>query len=419
MAQSQSIRSLVKDITYRPKIRASIFLALEPEKQPEVLLRLSKYVRAQLLEELTKENIIPVLEHLDPDDVTDILQSLPKRRQQELLVEMSEDLQGSLTLLLQFDPKTAAGLMSLNYVQLEGSARLSEVAENVQRHEKRTGKLPIVLILENSELLGFLPLQSLLFGKPGDRAHQFVKPIPTLSYLTSSNDVINHFLDHPHEKIAVLGEDKRILGVLYSDDVLRELEEKEASTLYDFAGLSSEESVRDGVKEKVLHRYRWLVINLATAFLAAFTVGLFGKTIEKNVLLAVYMPIVAGMGGNAGTQTLAILVRGITLKQVDLATAMPVLRKEVGAGLVNGLINGIIVFCIVMYFNRNFGVAFVLCIAMIINFIVSSVFGTVVPLLMKKLGKDPATSATIFITTATDVLGFMAFLGLASLVLGK
>lgn len=418
MPTSPSIKSLVKDITYRPKIRASIFLTLDLEKQTAVILRLSKYVRAQLVQELKKEEIVPVLEHLDPDDVTDILQTLPKRLQQELLVEMSQDLQDSLSLLLQFDPKTAAGLMSLNYVQVEATDRLSEVAESVQRHEKRTGKLPIVLVIEETELIGFLPLQSLLFAKPGDRVKEYVKKIQSMSYLTSTTVVINQFLEHPHEKIAVIGEENRILGVIYSDDVLRELEEKEASTLYDFAGLNKEETVNDGIKAKVMHRYKWLIINLGTAFLASFTVGLFGSTIEKNVLLAVYMPIVAGMGGNAGTQTLAILVRGITLKQIDLETAMPVLRREIGAGLINGMINGIIVFAIVMYFNNNFGVAFVLCMAMIINLIVSSFFGTIVPLIMKKLGKDPATSATIFITTATDVLGFMAFLGLASILLG-
>jgi magnesium transporter len=374
-------------------------------------------VQSQLLQELTKEDILPLLEHLDPDDVTDLLQTLPKKKQEELLVEMSQDLQDSLTLLLQFDPKTAAGLMSLNYVQVDGTQRLSEVAEEVQRHEKRTGKLPIVLVLDEGEPVKFLPLQELLFAKPGDRVRDLAKPIKTISHLTSSDKVISQFLEHPHEKIAVMGENGRILGVLYSDDVLRELEQREASTLYDFAGLSSEESITDSIKMKVLHRYRWLIINLGTAFLAAFTVGLFDKTISKNVLLAVYMPIVAGMGGNAATQTLAILVRGISLKQIDLQTAMPTLRREMGAALVNGIINGLIVFAIVATFNHNIGVATVLGIAMITNLLVASFFGTLVPLIMKRLGKDPATSATIFITTATDVLGFLAFLGLASLLL--
>ena len=136
------------------------------------------------------------------------------------------------------------------------------------------------------------------------------------------------------------------------------------------------------------------------------------------MLLAIYMPIVAGMGGNAATQTLAVQVRGISLRQIDLSNAWMSLRNELGAGLVNGIINGIIVFSVVMVVNHDFKIAMVLGLAMIINLLVASTFGTLVPLIMKRLGKDPATSATIFITTATDILGFLAFLGLATIVLG-
>jgi magnesium transporter len=260
-------------------------------------------------------------------------------------------------------------------------------------------------------------LQNLLFTKPGDRAENVVKKIRTIKHTAPSERVIERFLENPHQKIVVLGENNAVMGVLYSDDVIRILQEREISSLYDFAGLSEEETVEDSIKFKVKRRYKWLIINLFTGFIVAFTVNLFDETISKYVLLAVYMPIVAGMGGNAATQTLAILVRGITLNQISLETAMPTLLKEVGAGLINGVINGVIVFAIVYLFNRDPYVGLVLAAAMIINLLVAGFFGTLVPLLMKRLGKDPATSATIFITTATDVLGFLAFLGLATLVL--
>jgi magnesium transporter len=191
----------------------------------------------------------------------------------------------------------------------------------------------------------------------------------------------------------------------------------EASTLYDFAGISQEESVSDPIRRKVNSRYRWLIINLGTAFLAAFTVGLFEDTLNKYVLLAIYMPIVAGMGGNSATQTLAVVVRGIALKQIELKTAWKTLKNEVGAGMINGLINGVIVAIVVTVLNGDVKIALILGLAMIVNLFVAGFFGTIVPLIMYKLGKDPATSATIFITTATDVLGFMAFLGLATIIL--
>jgi magnesium transporter len=156
---------------------------------------------------------------------------------------------------------------------------------------------------------------------------------------------------------------------------------------------------------------------LGTAFLASFVVSRFEDTLSAFVLLAVYMPIVAGMGGNAATQTLAVLVRGIALKQIELKTAWRTLRNELGASLVNGIINGLLVAAVVILVNHDYKIAAILAMAMVLNMLVAAFFGTLVPLLMSKLGKDPAASATIFITTATDVLGFLAFLGLATVVL--
>lgn len=410
--------TIIKELTYKPKTRAATFLALKPEEQPRILLRLSRHVQAQLLTSLKKEDVLNILEHLDPDDATDVLQILPKRLQKELLSELSEELQSSISLLLQFDPKTAAGLMSLNYILIEDTQKLSEVVEQIQIHEKRTGRLPVPLVLEERKLIGYLPAQHMLFAQPSDKVRDHIKKINVIKHTTRSEKVINHFLENPHNKVAVLGENDNVLGVLYSDDVLRVLQEREVSSLYDFAGLNEEESVLDSIKLKIKRRHKWLIINLATSFLAAMTISLFEGTISKYVLLAVYMPIVAGMGGNSATQTLAVLVRGITLKQIDLSTALPTLLKEVGAGLANGVINGIIVFGVVLLLNRDWKVATVLAMAMVINLVVAGFFGTLVPLVMKRLGKDPATSATIFITTATDILGFIAFLGLATLILG-
>jgi len=208
-----------------------------------------------------------------------------------------------------------------------------------------------------------------------------------------------------------------VLGIIYSDDVLQLMHEQESASLYDFAGISDEESVMDSTRRKVRFRYKWLIINLFTAFLAAFTVGLFEATLTKYVLLAVYMPIVAGMGGNAATQTLALVVRGISLKQIDLKTAGRTLRNEMSAGFINGLINGVIVCGVVIAKDGDYRIAIVLALAMVINLFVAGFFGTLIPLIMHKLKKDPATSATVFITTATDVLGFVAFLGLATIIL--
>lgn len=412
-----SLNTLIHDLTYKPKERVVRFKELSDDEKRVVILHLSQHVQAQLLAKLDNESVLPILEHLDPDDTTDLLQTLSKKRQKELLVLLSEELQSKVSLLLEFDPKTAAGVMSLNYILVSEDATIAQVGEQMKIHEQRTGKLPVVLVLKEQQVMGFLPGHRLAFAKPNDSVSEYTKKISVVKHTDKYEDILNHFSEHPHSKIVVLGETKNVLGVIYADDVLRLVHEHESASLYDFAGVSDEESIFDTIKSKVRSRYKWLIINLGTAFLASFTVGLFSDTIAKHVLLAVYMPIVAGMGGNAATQTLAILVRGIALKQIDLKSSLPTLKKELGAALINGIINGLLVACIVLIFNRDWQVAMVLAIAMIVNLLVAGFFGTLVPLIMTKLGKDPATSATIFITTATDVLGFMAFLGLATVIL--
>lgn len=413
----KSIRKIIQELTYQYKNRNSIFTSLDLKTQSIVILKLSKRIQSQILSGLKRTEIADLLKYLDPDDSTDLVKLLPGRRQKEILSEIGEELQNKISLMLQFDPKTAAGIMSLNYIQVDTDHTLSEVAEFIKIHEKRTGRSPVVLVLENGTLAGYLPFEKLFFASPADKVRDFVKKIANVKQNAKYETVIDYLIENPHKKITVLDEDGKILGVIYSDDVLKIFHEQESSSLYDFAGVSNEETIFESAKRKIKFRYKWLIINLGTAFLAAFTVGLFGETISKFVLLAVYMPIVAGMGGNAATQTLAVLVRGIALNQIELKTALPTLRKELLAALGNGIITGALVALVVIIFNRDFKVALILAVAMVANLLVAAFFGTLVPLIMAKLKKDPATSATIFITTATDVLGFLAFLGLGALLL--
>ena len=224
-------------------------------------------------------------------------------------------------------------------------------------------------------------------------------------------------MKHPHDKVFVLDENDDILGVIHSDDLLALLDKRRATDLYGLAGVNKEEDANDGLFTKVKHRWAWLIINLGTAFLAASIVGMYEGTISKITLLAVYMPIVAGMGGNAATQTLAVTVRGIVMQQISLKNSYKYIAKEVGAGVINGAINGILVAGVAVFINKNPMLGLVLAIAMICNLFIAAFAGALIPLIMKKLGKDPATSATIFITTCTDVGGFFIFLSLAKALL--
>jgi magnesium transporter len=415
----RKVNSAIRQISFDPDKRVDVFRSLTETEKTEVLYWLTPHIKKDLLTSLDDEEVLEVLEKVDPDEATDMMQLLGKRKRERLLEHLSENLKDTVADLLQFDPDTAAGLMTLDYIIADISDTVEGVARKFKAHERKTGRQPVMLALKDGKLAGFMPGHELGFARKTDRITNYIKRVPTIRHSADHDDVIELFRSHPHNKVAVLDDNGNVAGIIYSDDVLKLMHDQEASTLYDFAGIHEEESVTDTTSEKVHHRYKWLIINLGTAFLAAFTVSLFQDTLSKYVLLAIYMPIVAGMGGNAATQTLAVMVRGISQRQIDTGSAVRALKNEMGAGFVNGLINGVIVAAVVLVLNHDAKVALVLALAMVINMVVAGLFGTVVPLIMERLGKDPASSATIFITTATDVLGFLAFLGLGTLILAR
>lgn len=412
-----TIDSLVHTLSYNPKKRVERFRSLEVTKQLLVFLELSEYVAKDLVHSLDESEVISLLEKLDPDEASTVLRLFSPKKQAKIIEKLNDQLRADIGILLSFEPDTAAQLMSLNYVFVEPDDSILAVSNKVKLHEKRTGKLPTVLVVPDGVLKGFIPGYILGSAYPEDMVRQHTKVIPTIKYSTSQKNVLRFFKQNPHSKAVVLGKNENVLGIIYSDDMLRLLHKQESASLYNFAGLDKEESIYDSTGRKIRFRYKWLLINLATSFLAAFTVSMFEDIIAKEVLLAVYMPIVAGMGGNAGTQTLAVMVRGLALHDLGWPEIRKTLFHEVGSGFVNGVINGLIVFAIITFFQKHILVGIVLGVAMVTNLVIASFFGTLVPVLMSKLGKDPASSATIFITTATDVLGFLAFLGLASILL--
>ncbi len=405
------------DILFHRNKRIGLFLEVPEHNRATVLRSLTPTVRRDVLHRLPDLDLAKLLESVDPDEATDWLQLLGKHQRQRIVQLLQEEFKASLSTLLEFDPQTAAGLMTLDYIQVDVQDSIGAVAKKFRLHERATGRPPVIIAMKDGHLAGFLPGHELGFAHQDEVISRYVKRLPHISFAATHDEVRHLFQAHPHNKVAVLNDAGSVIGIIYSDDVLKLLQEQTSSSLYDFAGVQAEEGVSDSARSKIKFRYKWLIINLATAFLAAFTVGQFEETITKYVLLAVYMPIVAGMGGNAATQTLAVMVRGIALRQISLKNSLNTLRSEAGAGLVNGLINGFLVAFVVMLKDNDWKIAIILAMAMVINLLVAAVFGTLVPLIMSKLKKDPASSATIFITTATDVLGFLAFLGLATLIL--
>lgn len=417
MSSNPPDEKVVEQITKLPKVRMTLFRDIDPAQQGFVLLKLSKRIRHNVIEDLDNKELIELLNHLDPDKATDLIQELKPHRSKKITSKLNYEVKEKVEILLSFNPKTAAGLMNLDYVVVQPSEHFADVGKDLIEHEKRTGKFPAILVIKDGKLSGELPGHELAVRSGRDKIEGYVKKIPTIKFDSDEHKVINSFIKNPHNKVAVLDEDDSVLGIIHSDDLLALIDKRTANDLYGFAGVSKEEGALDSVGTKVRRRYVWLIINLGTAFMAASVVGLFQDTISKLTLLAVYMPIVAGMGGNAATQTLAVAVRGLVMKEIDLKHGLAFAARELGAGIINGVINGAIVALVAILINKNPMLGLVLAMAMVGNLIIASVAGAIIPLIMKRLGKDPATSATIFITTFTDVGGFSIFLGLAQIML--
>jgi len=409
------------DISYRliSSPKKAILKEIPIEKRGFVLLRLSKFVQQKLLDQLNTEEIVNILNYLAPDDITDLLQNvLDKKKRTSVIAELGPDTRKKVEFLLKFNPRTAAGLMSLDYIKVKDNLNFNQVSHIIQEHEKRTGKFPTILVVNKLDnLVGELPGHVFALHKKTEKISNYAEHVPVIKQDKEERRVLRVFKKHPGNKIVVIDENKKILGVIYSDDVIKLINKESTRELYESAGVSEEENVNDPVYKKVKSRYKWLILNLATAFLAASVVGLFKDTISSFVLLAAYMPVVAGMGGNAGTQTLAVVVRGLALKEIELRAARKVIINEIVAGGINGIITGFLVAIVALIFNQSLLLGLITGVAIVFNLMISGLFGTIVPLIMKHFKKDPASSATIFITTATDVLGFFTFLGLASLVL--
>lgn len=399
------------------KQRLSYFREVDPSQQGLLLYNLSRHVQKSFIAKLDDHELVRFLNYLDPDKATDIIQGLPKARSSRITKELNDQIREKTEFLLKFNPRTAAGLMSLDYVLVPEESSFEDIFPNLHKHEKRTGKFPTILVVKEGKLVGELPGNSLVIHARREKISNFIKRTPQIQFNEKVRKVVDTFLKHPHDKVVVKDENNTVIGVINSDDIIRYMDKHTDKGLYDFAGLNEEEDALDSALTKVRYRYKWLIINLGTAFLAASVVSLFESTIESFVLLAVYMPIVAGMGGNSGTQAMAVMIRGLTLKQVDKQNARRVVLNEMIAGAINGTINGLIVALIAVVFNKNPLFGIVIGVSMVINLIIAGLFGALIPIILKRLKKDPAASATIFITTATDVCGFFVFLGLASIVM--
>ena len=405
-------------ITYRPKERVTYFRALPVAERAAVFNTLSPQVRQDMLKRLSLGEAVDLLDHLDLRRAHYILSHMEDAgRRTRIIQRLKNDLHAKAEQFLRFHAQASTALFHLNYVFLADRTTIGETAAIIEDHLRNTGKVPVVLAHRDGKVAGEVPVATLVRERNSARLAPYVEPIKTIAYNAAANDITALFAAEPHKTVAVTDNDGSVLGVVYTDDVIDLLGESPAATLYSFAGVEATERPFDSAWKKIRHRYRWLIVNLVTVFLAGGVVALFEDTLAHIVLLAAYLPIVAGMGSNAATQTLAVMVRGIAVGEITLRNSRAALAHEIIAALINGVITGCIVFIVAVALNQNPLLGLVAGVSVVASLLVAGFFGTLFPLLLSRLGKDPATSAGILITTTTDIFGFLVLLGLATLLL--
>jgi magnesium transporter len=389
-----------------------------PELEGDVLLHLSDGVRAGLISEMEPSELLAATEGLETDDLADFLQDLPRVVVAEVLNSMSVQDRRRLESVLPYPEDTAGGLMNTDTITVRPDVTLDVVL----RYLRRRGEIPamtdsLIVVKRDDTYLGLLPINRFLTKDPTLTVGEIMSSdVEAIDAMTSDTDVASLFAHRDLVSAPVVNGQGKLLGRITIDDVVDVIRQEADHSLMSMAGLSEEEDLFASVVSSSRRRAVWLGVNLATALLASWVIGLFDAAIEKVVALAVLMPIVASMGGIAGSQTLTLVIRGMALGQISESNAWRFFTKEIAVGLVNGLIWALVVGVIAGLWFDNMQIAWILGLAMVVNLITAAVMGTTIPLLLRRLGIDPALAGSVLLTTFTDVVGFMSFLGVAAWV---
>lgn len=396
--------------------RQDVFTHIPKSSLGDVLVELSDSMQQSLLESCPTEDVAELVNAMESDDVADLVQHM-EQEQAEQTIELMSDIQQSL---LEYPEDTAGGIMQLEVLSAPKSWTVGRLLDYIR---KRADILPdnisnIFVVNYKRELKGSISI-SRLVRYPEDELLKSVMREDTHRVLpeTSEKDVAKMFEKYDLNSCPVVDEQNRLLGRITVDDILDVVIEQSEKEILQTAGISEDEDLLSTASETARSRLPWLIVNLFTAVLASIVVALFADQIERLVALAVLMPIVASMGGNAGTQTLTVTIRGLATNTITAQNAFYLMRKEFLAGGFNGIILGVFLALgtILVYDDTMLGL--VILSATILNHLFAALSGNLIPLVINKLGKDPALSSGVLVTTVTDVMGFFTFLGLASLLL--
>jgi len=411
------IASLLESLP--PAKREIVWGFVDPEFEGDVLVELNDEVRNDLIGGMDAEELVAAIEDMEVDDLADLLADLPEAVNERVLKSMDAQDRERLNAVLRHGANSAGGLMNTDTV----SVRPDVTLEVVLRYLRMRGELPdrtdrLFVVNREDKYLGALDVTSLLTDDP-DRtvAEVMDSSIAGISAATPASEVTKLFQNRDLISAAVVAADGKLLGRITVDDVVDVIREQADHSVKSLANLQDEEDLFSAVVPSTRRRGIWLGVNLLTAFLASGVVAIFEGTIQRIVALAVLMPIVASMGGIAGTQTVTLIVRGLALGQVSWTNTRWLLLKESAVALLNGLVWAVVVGAYTMAMYKEWALAGIIFAALIINLLADAIVGVTVPLFLKKIRVDPALASGVILTTFTDCIGFAALLGLGAMLL--
>ena len=399
--------------------RLTVWQLVQAERDGDILLEVSDSVRETLIADMDDHEILAAAKEMDADELADLAPELPRDVVHELMETLDAQQRERVRSALSYEEDQVGALMDFEMVTIRDDVSLEVVLRYLRRLKELPGHTDKLFVVDYDGILkGVLPIKRLLVNDPDKDVAEVMATDPvTFQPDEDGYDAAQAFERYDLISAPVVDKNGKLIGRLTIDEMVDLIREESETEVLNMAGLREEEDIFASVWKSVRNRWTWLATNLITAFIASRVIGLFEGSIEKLVALAALMPIVAGIGGNSGNQTITMIVRAIALDQVQVSNASRLLRKEVGVSLVNGLVWGGVIGVVAYYLYGNWELGLVMTAAMTLNLLLAAMAGVIIPMTLLRLGRDPAMGSSVLITAMTDSGGFFIFLGLATLFL--
>lgn len=398
-----------------------ILNALDYEEKANVIEEADEKIQKKIVEILPEDEVIEIFSHMSPDDIVDILGYINFQKRKSLLDSMKRSDANKLRELLGYETDSAGGIMTTQFIAFKKNLKMKDILEKIKIIGPKTEYIETIFVLdENGALMGKADLRDILCSSDDTLLSEITEE--NFKYVNPKDDQEEVALlvsKYSLKVVPVVSDKMALMGIITIDDVVDVIQEEHTEDMLKLAGTGDDEDIYTSLYESTKKRLPWLLINLLTAFLASFTVGLFQNTIDKVVALAVTMPIVSGMGGNAGTQALAVTIRSIALGEYDGNDNLEISIKYIVLGFINGLLIGIVCALIISLAFQNIYLGVVILLSMIGNCIIACLVGYLIPIGLQAMNIDPAMASAVILTTVTDVCGFFLFLGLATMFITK